>query len=51
MIVWNKVDRVFFAGAFWKLRIAKVILKIPLSTAWLLLSGDTKHNLWRVGCC
>ena len=42
MTVWTKVDG-FFAGAFWKLRIVKVILKIPLSTAWLQLSGDNKH--------
>ena len=42
MTVWNKVDG-FFAGAFWKLRIVKVILKIPLSTAWLQLSGDDIH--------
>ena len=48
MTVWNKVDG-FFAGAFWKLRIVKVILKIPLSTAWLQLSGDNNHNLWREG--
>ena len=51
MIVRIKVDRVFLAGVFLKLRIVKVILKIQLSTAWLQLLGDNKHNLWRGGCC
>ena len=49
MIVWIKVDRVFLAGVFLKLRIVKVILKIPLSTAWLQLSGDNKHNCGEEG--